>query len=94
MANLGQIQQMLSTNLGYRQRFLQDPIVALAEQGLVLPPEMHHRIRQMVAKAQTPQQAVPGAAAGQLGNSVLQTVPFAPMQTTPLRQIALIIAFE
>jgi hypothetical protein len=92
MANLGQIQQMLHTNAGYRRRFLQDPIQALLEQGLVLPPEMHPRIRQMVADAQAGPPAVPGAAVGQLGNSVLQTTPLAPLQTTPLRQIALIIA--
>jgi hypothetical protein len=101
MAHLGQIQEMLNTNPEYRKLFLKDPVAALEEQGLILPVEMHDGIRQMVANAQTPQQTIPGAAAGQFGKSALQTTPLQtvplqtePLQTVPFRQIALIIAFE
>ncbi|MGA2709312.1 MAG: hypothetical protein ACLQJ0_03630 [Steroidobacteraceae bacterium] len=68
MADLGRIQQLLNTNNDYRSRFLRDQVAAPAEQGLTLPWEMHMKLRQMVAGAQTPQAMVPGAAVGQIAS--------------------------
>ena len=50
MANLGQIQQLLNTSKDYQQRFLQDPVAALAQPGLQLPFEMQQDIREQVRK--------------------------------------------
>jgi hypothetical protein len=51
MANLDRIQQLLNTNEDYQKRFLQDPVAALAHEGLQLSLEMQQDIRQQVRKA-------------------------------------------
>jgi hypothetical protein len=51
MANLDRIQQLLNTNVDYQKRFLQDPVAALAHEGLQLSLEMQQDIRQQVRKA-------------------------------------------
>ncbi len=64
MAHLGNIQQLLNNDVNYRRRFLNDPVGALAEQSLILSPEMQMQLRQMVSQAQASPRAVPGAVAG------------------------------
>jgi hypothetical protein len=64
MAHLGNIQQLLNTDVNYRRRFLNDPVAALAEHGLILSPEMQMQLRQMVSQAQASPRPVPGAVAG------------------------------
>jgi len=91
LADLGRIQNLLKTDAHYRERFLKDPIGALAEQGLILPNEMHFQVRQMVAQAQTPAHPVPGAAAGPGGWSETK---FASGAWAATKGIPLIIAFE
>ena len=51
MANLGRIQQLLNTSEEYQQHFLQDPVVALAQQGLQLSFDMQQDIREQVRRA-------------------------------------------
>jgi len=51
MANLDHIQQLLNTSEDYQKRFLQDPVAALAYEGLQLSPDMQQDIRQQVRKA-------------------------------------------
>ena len=74
MANLDHIQQMLNTNEEYRRHFLQDPVGALARQGLQLSLDMQHQLRQMVSHAQVGHAAIPGAAAGGFGLPTLGKV--------------------
>ena len=74
MANLDQIQRMLNTNEDYRRHFLQDPVGALAQEGLQLSFDMQHHVRQMVSQAQVGPEAIPGAAAGGFGPPTLGKV--------------------
>jgi hypothetical protein len=50
MANLNHIQELLNTSEDYQKRFLQDPVAALAHEGLQLSLEMQQDIRQQVRK--------------------------------------------
>jgi hypothetical protein len=84
MANLDYIQQLLNTDSKYRDRFLKDPVAALAEHGLILPHVMQQNLRNMVSQVQLQGTPVPGAAVGQFLNPALSRA----------RQIPLIIAFE
>jgi len=87
LVDLGRIQQRLKIDPDYRSRFLKDPVAALAEQGLILPPAMHSQIRGLVAQAHTAAGTVPGAA---VGPGRINFVYGA----TGSRGIPLIIAFE
>lgn len=78
MANLDQIQQLLNNNEDYRKRFLQDPVAALAQQGLQLSFEMQQQVRNLVKQAQTSVPSVPGAAVGGF-NSPIEYKP-SPIQ--------------
>jgi hypothetical protein len=51
MANLDRIQQLLNTSDDYQKRFLQDPVAALGQEGLLLSFEMQQDIRQQVSEA-------------------------------------------
>ena len=63
MANLNRIQQLLDTSEDYQKRFLNDPVAALAQEGLQLSVEMQLDVRQQVRQAQARGAAPPGAAA-------------------------------
>ncbi len=84
MANLDQIQQLLNTNQEYRNRFLQDPVSALAQQGLQLSIDMQNQLRQLVQQARVGPATTPGAAAGNLSSPVLLK-PFTEKASLPMK---------
>jgi hypothetical protein len=60
MANLDRIQEQLNSSDQYRQRFLEDPVAALAAEGLHLSFEMQTDLRRQVTLAKARSGKGPG----------------------------------
>lgn len=59
--NLGSIENRLNSDLDFRNKFLQDPIAALKEEGLELSPEMAGNMQNFVRQLSEPPAQIAGS---------------------------------